>query len=69
MREIQQLIYDGKTLRCPNHPKRPLEEAITESDTGSFSIVCTAPLSGGGNCMRSAQWVSREEMSRDLASD
>jgi len=68
-RQIQQLEYDGKRLSCPDHPSHDLEEAITASDRGAFSMVCTAPLAGraGGTCMRSAEWSSRDEMRKELA--
>ncbi|MGA2468525.1 MAG: hypothetical protein ABSH06_29810 [Thermodesulfobacteriota bacterium] len=66
MRKIQQLIYGGKRLFCPDHPDRKLEEAGTVSEHGGFSMLCTAPVGPGHNCMNSAQWPSREDMLRDL---
>ncbi len=67
-RTVQQLEYDGTRLFCPVHPTRELEEAITEGEHGTFSMVCTAPVAGaaGCTCMRSAEWHSHEEMMEDL---
>jgi len=64
---VQQLQFDGHNLSCPDHPNQILEEGQTVSAEGTFSFVCTAALEGGaGNCMRSAQWPSRDDMLRDL---
>lgn len=62
MREIQQLMYDGKKLFCPKHPTREL----IESALGTFSMLCEAGVGGGFSCMNSAEWPSREDMTRDL---
>jgi len=66
MREIQQLMYDGKRLFCPKHPTEQLVEAKTESKRGTFSMLCQASLGGAFKCMNSAEWPSREDMLRDL---
>jgi hypothetical protein len=67
MREVQQLVYDGAKLICPNHPNQRLEEGLTSSENGSFSVVCTAQVAEHSNCMRSAQWPTRADMERELA--
>jgi hypothetical protein len=66
--EIQQLRYDGTRLFCPDHPHRALEESITESEEGAFSMVCTAPVGlAPATCMKSAQWHSKDDMEDELA--
>jgi hypothetical protein len=65
--KMQQLMYDGKKLFCPIHPKQPLETATTVSAGGTFSKVCMAATSGHGVCMNSAEWESEETMNAELA--
>jgi hypothetical protein len=66
--QIQQLEYDGTRLFCPDHPTRELEPATTESEQGTFMMVCTAPVPGvaGATCSRSAQWQNEEAMQHQL---
>jgi hypothetical protein len=68
VRQIQQLRFDGKRLFCPDHPNRDLEQALTNSENGPFSLVCTAPVSGsaGSTCMKSAEWPNRNAMETTL---
>ncbi len=66
MRKIQQLVFDGRKLFCPDHPTQQLIEARTLSDRGTFSMVCQARVGDAHNCMNSAEWPSREGMLRDL---
>lgn len=71
MRQIQQLVYDveRRHLFCPDHPSRDLE--VGTGPGGAFTMICTAPVPGVvkdrvQNCMRSAEWPSRNDMIRDL---
>jgi hypothetical protein len=68
MRNVQQLVYDGKRLFCPDHPSQQLAEGKTSSERGTFSIFCPARM-GEGNCMNSAEWISRDDMLRDLQTE
>ena len=66
--EVQQLRYDGKRLFCPDHLNQALEEAQTNSEKGTFSMVCTFPTLGaaGATCMNSAERPSRQDMQDQL---
>jgi len=66
MRRIQQLVYDGKRLFCLDHPNQQLEEGMTSSERGSFTIFCRAAVPPSGNCMNSAEWPSRKHMIDEL---
>jgi hypothetical protein len=74
MTRIQDLLYDGTKLFCPDHPNGPLKTGTTLSDTGSFSRVCMAATgvqSADGTqptCMKSAQWKSEDAMNAELES-
>lgn len=66
MKTVQQLVYDGRHLSCPAHPGRPLETATTVSERGTFAKICTAPTSGNGVCMNSAEWENEDAMHAEL---
>jgi hypothetical protein len=70
MRKIQQLVYDGKRLFCPDHPNQNLEEGGgTSSTRGPFAVFCGASVGPGLRCMNLAGWPTREDMLRDLAKE
>jgi hypothetical protein len=64
MRLVQQLVYDGRGLFCPDHPDRDLEDEKTTG--GKFSVICTAPIGNNLSCMNSAAWPDRNAMLRDF---
>jgi hypothetical protein len=66
MKRVQQLLYDGKKLSCPDHPDHPIEKGTTLNDKRTFTKVCMAPTSGKGVCMNSAEWESEEAMNAEL---
>jgi hypothetical protein len=66
MRKVQQLLYDGKRLICPDHPKQILEPATSANVRGRFVVVCLAPVGPRHSCMNSAEWPSLIEMEHDL---
>jgi hypothetical protein len=68
MKQVQDLLYDGKRLSCPDHPDHPVETGKTLSDQGIFTKVCMAPTGSGGTCMKSAEWESEEAMNAELKS-
>ena len=69
--KIQQLVYDGTKLFCPDHPNGQLEETVEPN----FRAVCIVPtprpnlgeLGKSQVCMNSAEWATRSEMLRELA--
>jgi hypothetical protein len=71
--QIQQLMYDGFRLFCPDHPMAELAEATTNSEDGPFAMICTADVPGVPGspgrfltCPKSAEWPSRQHMNDDL---
>lgn len=67
VKQIQELLYDGEKLSCPDHPDQLIETGKTLSDQGIFTKVCMAST-GGGACMKSAQWQNEEAMHNELKS-
>jgi hypothetical protein len=65
MRQVQQLIYDGKRLFCPKHPDQQLEPADPQAG-GKFFMICTAAIGPAVPCMKTAEWKSEEEMLQEL---
>ena len=63
---VQQLLYDGQKLFCPDHPERPLAHAV--SGDGKYRLMCDAAMPGPANtaCTKSAEWQSRADMEAEL---
>jgi hypothetical protein len=66
MVHVQDLIFKNGRLYCPTHPKQTLEEGMTDSEHGPFTVVCTAQLEAG-NCMKSAQWPTKAAYERAMS--
>ena len=66
MRQIQQLVFDGKRVFCPRHPHNVLKEAWMSGMDGPFSLICMAAIEWGMPCNNSAEWPTRVDMLREL---
>jgi hypothetical protein len=73
MRQIQQLMYDGKKLFCPDHPDQALgmRQIRANQQPAKVGYFCTAIVGKTDNgvlihCMNSAEWRTRDEMDAAL---
>ena len=72
-RAIQQLVYDGKRLFCPDHPNQDLatSQIYTKQQPAKVGYFCPAVVGKTDNgtlihCMNSAEWRTKDEMDADL---
>ena len=70
---IQQLVYDGKRLFCPDHPNEALatSQIYAKQQPARFGYFCPALVGKTDNgtlihCMNTAEWRTKDDMDADF---